>query len=74
MSYVVNVALVGVLGTWHPLRAGEDTVVVLYCDDCHRWGRPGTTHLCHETWSTSLRGLVEEIVVESGLGKWGSAP
>lgn len=38
----------------------------LHCDDCHRWGRVGSTHICRENWLVSARELVNELAAEEG--------
>lgn len=36
----------------------------LYCDDCHRWGRTGSTHICNENWFQTARDLIAELLAE----------
>jgi len=63
VSYVAEVAVVGVaLPRDEPFP--QETVKVLYCDTCHRWGRPGTTHLCGDTWAESLNDLLMALISE----------
>ena len=63
MSYLAEVVLVAITPPEEPAEH-DNTVVVLYCDTCHRWGRPGTTHLCGETWAENLSDLIASLIAE----------
>jgi hypothetical protein len=39
-------------------------IEVLYCDQCNRWGRLGSVHICNETWSAHVTRLLDEIAGE----------
>ena len=63
MSYVAEIVRVGVTPPVDKLTI-PCPVIVLYCDRCRRWGRPGTTHLCGATWAENLGELIAELVAE----------
>lgn len=44
--------------------AGEASLAVRYCDDCRRWGRVNTVHICGQTWREDLSGLLAEMGAE----------
>jgi hypothetical protein len=63
VSYVAEVLVVGITLPAEP-TVSDKIVTVLYCDTCRRWGRPGTTHLCGDTWAQKLGDLLITLLAE----------
>lgn len=62
MSYRATIT---VTLTCEPASADQIIQVdCLHCDDCHRWGRLGSTHLCNQNWFASVRELITELLAE----------